>query len=662
MICDISRTPTSTNRIPLNVNGGDGEVARSKRDFRVDERQRSSEPAELWSDDPLSQYLDQISKYPLLSRAQELVLARQVEETRREFRQGMLECDFVLRKAVELLKGAHTGELSFSRIVQVAVSDQLEEHHVRRRLPHNLKTLDVMLADNRHDFQIATSRSHSPSKRRLAWRRLVLRRRRAVRLVEELGLRLSFIEPEFERLAEMDHRVQSMRCRPPCCPADAVEDDTVGGERHRVCSACIEYRDILRSVQQTPSGLHRRVGRLRQLLADHQEAKRRLCEANLRLVVSVAKKYRHRGVSFIDLIQEGNAGMMRAVDKFEHRRGFKFCTYAVWWIRQAIMRAVADQSRTIRVPPHTVSKLSKVRQTHGTLLGALGRQPTIEETAEAANTTVEQTQAALKLTREPVSFAQSVGQDEDAALGDIIHDEDAQEPAIGAGQNMLRERVNWSLKTLTRREREIVQLRFGLIDGRERTLGEIAESVNVTRERIRQIERRALSKLQHPRRRSELAGFLDSTADDSTGDSAPPTPEKAPQGISGKGTVTREKSPSASTSIIPEAARQAIRKGVQRGDCVAELESLGLSPRVIGLLEDSKYEIINLRDLVSFSKNDLLRIKNIGEKAVREILGCLSRYDQLDEAELGNVMPVCTTANDQPDSAKSERLMRTFPK
>jgi len=211
MICDLSRIPTSTNRVPLNVNGDDGELARSERDFRVDEGQRSSERAEPWSDDPLTQYLDQISKYPLLSREQELTLARQVEETRREFRRGMLECDFVLRTAVELLKGVQAGELSFNRIVQVAVSDRLEEHHVRGRLPHNLKTLDVLLACNCHDFQIATSRSHSPAKRRLAWRRLVLRRRRAVRLVEELGLRMSFIEPEFERLVEMDRRVQSMR-------------------------------------------------------------------------------------------------------------------------------------------------------------------------------------------------------------------------------------------------------------------------------------------------------------------------------------------------------------------------------------------------------------------------------------------------------------------
>jgi RNA polymerase primary sigma factor len=574
--------------------------------------------------DPVRRYLQEIGKIPLLTRRQELDLAKQVEDTRRRFRRGMLECDFVLRAAVDLLNRVHVGELSFSRTLQVAVSDRLEEHHIRGRLPHNLRTLEQLLESNREDFRVLTRRIGSLSHRRYVWKRLVRRRRRAVRLVEELGLRIEFIEQHFARLLEMDRRAREIRAACAGNPPKISRSDPTSSSD----SLKPEYQQILWTTQQTSHSLHHLVLRLRQVLAEHHKAKHGLSEGNLRLVVALAKKYRNRGVSFLDLIQEGNAGLMRAVEKFEYRRGFKFCTYATWWIRQAVQRAVTDQSRTIRVPSHMITQISKVRAVWSELYSSLSREPTIEETAIALGGTVEETKACLDLLRHPVSLAQSVGMDEDATLGDLFQDDNVLEPADGATQSMLQERVEGLLNTLTSRERQVLRLRFGLGDGRDHTLEEVAQQFGVTRERIRQIERRALSKLQHPRRRSELVEFMEEDGRKPDEDSTPRPARSKPE------TVTQR--PSKKTSPIPEVARQAILKGVERGDSVADLEHLGLPTRTISVLEDSRYEIISIRDLVERSTAELLQIDSVGERTLGDVFECLSRYDQLDAIKGNN--------------------------
>jgi RNA polymerase primary sigma factor len=251
------------------------------------------------------------------------------------------------------------------------------------------------------------------------------------------------------------------------------------------------------------------VERLKVVYARYQKAKRGLSEGNLRLVVSIAKKYRNRGLSFLDLIQEGNAGLMRAVDKFEYRRGFKFCTYATWWIRQAITRAVADQSRTIRIPVHMVETMSRVRNVARQLLQELGREPTIEETARRAGTAIDETRRVLAMSRYPISLDRPVGNSEDSHFGDLLPDVTADSPASGASQEMLRSRISKVLKTLSYREREIIKLRYGLGDGYSYTLEEVGHIFKVTRERIRQIEAKAVRKLQQPSRSQELRGFVD---------------------------------------------------------------------------------------------------------------------------------------------------------
>ncbi len=467
-----------------------------------DEVLASVDENESWSDDPVRMYLTQMGEIPLLTRQQEIQLARRIEVTRRKFRTRLLECDYVIQHAFKILKRVHDGELPFDRTVQVSVTDKLEKDQILGRLPINLKTLDVLLKRNRRDYRIALSKSQPKAKRKLAWSRLSRRRGRTVRLVEELGLRTQRIEPMIRALEDFSRRVNDLRAK--IAAHKAAKGNPA--ERKQWVS---EYRSILLATQETPTSLANRVAYLKVVYTQYQQAKRQLSEGNLRLVVSIAKKYRNRGLSFLDLIQEGNAGLMRAVDKFEYRRGFKFCTYATWWIRQAITRAVADQSRTIRIPVHMVETMSRVRNVSRQLLQELGREPTLEETARRAKTTVDEARRVLAMSRYPISLDRPVGNSEDSHFGDLLPDGTAESPATGASQEMLRGRINKVLKTLSYREREIIKLRYGLGDGYSYTLEEVGHIFKVTRERIRQIEAKAVRKLQQPSRSQELVGFLD---------------------------------------------------------------------------------------------------------------------------------------------------------
>jgi RNA polymerase primary sigma factor len=326
-----------------------------------------------------------------------------------------------------------------------------------------------------------------------------------VTLIEEMSLRTQRLQPCMRRMeqiaarmTELDQQIHHMK------RLKSAKDERSNLQR--------ELHDMMMMTLETPQSLQQRVECIQSRFAGYEQAMRELSGGNLRLVVSIAKKYRNRGLSFLDLIQEGNTGLMRAVDKYEYRRGYKFSTYATWWIRQAITRAIADQARTIRIPVHMIETMSKLRKVSKRLLQEKGREPTIEETAEAAGVSLEETRRVLKISRHPISLDRPVGESEDSYFGDFIEDAGSESPVNAATQEMLKDKIDTVLKTLTYREREIIKLRYGLGDGYTYTLEEVGRIFKVTRERVRQIEAKAVRKLQHPVRSKQLKGFLDSLA------------------------------------------------------------------------------------------------------------------------------------------------------
>jgi RNA polymerase primary sigma factor len=461
-------------------------------------RVRKARPATA-IDDPVRLYLLQMGGIPLLNRETEVSSARQIEHWRRRFRHTLLANDFVLAGAVQLLEKVQAGTIRLDRTIEVSVTNTQEKKRIIKRLAPNLVTLRRIEQEKRRLFRVAMSRSVPLERRREAWRRLVRQRNKAVRLVEEMNLRIQRLYPLLKQLRSLAARFEAAGERMETCGGDETALRGLAAERRRILLVTRESRNTLR----------RRLDRLEDLQQRYDTAKSELAAGNLRLVISIAKRYRNRGLSFLDLIQEGNAGLMRAVDKFEYRRGFKFCTYATWWIRQAITRAVADQSRTIRIPVHMVETMSRVRNVARQLLQEYGREPTIEEIAARAGTPIDETRRVTAMSRYPISLDRPVGNSEDSHFGDLLPDTGAENPAVGAAQEMLRNRIAKVLKSLSYREREIIKLRYGLGDGYSYTLEEVGHIFKVTRERIRQIEAKAVRKLQAPARSEELSGFLD---------------------------------------------------------------------------------------------------------------------------------------------------------
>jgi RNA polymerase primary sigma factor len=453
-------------------------------------------------DDPVRMYLTQMGEIPLLKREQEIALAKKIEVTRKRFRRKVLECDGALNNVVDTLKRVHSGELPFDRTVKVSLTENLEKDKILQRMPHNLRTLEHLMEQNQEDFQrLLDPRTPEDEKRRLR-RALRVRRRKAVTLVEELSIRTQKVQPLMKKLEQISARMTELEEK-----IEELKGNRCAKEERADLEK--ELHDYMLHTLEEPAGLRKRVEIVRKRFAEYEQAKRDLSGGNLRLVVSIAKKYRNRGLSFLDLIQEGNTGLMRAVDKYEYRRGYKFSTYATWWIRQAITRAIADQARTIRIPVHMIETMSKLRNVSKKLLQEMGREPTIEETARAANISVEETRRVLKISRHPISLDRPVGESEDSYFGDFIEDDSAESPVQAATQEMLKDKIDQVLKTLTYREREIIKLRYGLGDGYTYTLEEVGRIFKVTRERVRQIEAKAVRKLQHPVRSRQLEGFLD---------------------------------------------------------------------------------------------------------------------------------------------------------
>jgi RNA polymerase primary sigma factor len=454
-------------------------------------------------DDPIRMYLTQMGTIPLLTREEEIRLAKKIETTRMIFRRRVLESDYAAQQAVDTLQQVHEGALPFDRTMRISTAEENAKDKVAERIPVNLGTVRRLLERNHRDWEALQDGSLSKTREAQLREDIARRRRKVATLLEECCLRTARIQPLMRKLQAIAKKI------------DQLEHDLVKMEKHpdrydpEDQIVMEEELDGMRSlVLEDPEELRHRLKVITTVFDEYEQAKRDLSGGNLRLVVSIAKKYRNRGLPFLDIIQEGNTGLMRAVDKYEYKRGYKFSTYATWWIRQAITRAIADHARTIRVPVHMIETMSKLRTIQKHLLQKIGREPTIEEIAERAKMSVEETRRVMKISRHPISLDRPVGESEDSHFGDFIEDERQESPSETATSDMLRQRINDVLKTLTYREREILKLRYGIGDGYTYTLEEVGRIFKVTRERVRQVESKAIRKLQHPVRRRRLTNFL----------------------------------------------------------------------------------------------------------------------------------------------------------
>ena len=464
-------------------------------------------------DDPVRMYLTQMGEIPLLKRAEELLLAKKIEISRHRYQKYVFGSGLAIGVTVKVIDDVMRGEMALDKVVKVTPSnnEEISKEDVFRLVRTNQETLRMIHLETSRDFSKLLGEELSERVSEKICSRVRSRNGKGSVLLQELILKKPVVNQLRHELKTLHRKMNSIENEKA-----KIEQARKRGkrklrscEKNRMAELDARLQEYELHALEPMTELEARMVKIDKWHTEYEIAKRKLSGGNLRLVVSIAKRYRNRGLTFLDLIQEGNTGLMKAVEKYEYRRGYKFSTYATWWIRQAITRSIADQARTIRIPVHMIETMSKVRNATKELIQKNGREPTIKEISQKLDITEEDTRKVIKISKHPISLDRPIGDSDDGFFGDFIEDKGTVSPVNAATHEMLKEKLGDVLGTLTYREREIIKLRYGLGDGYTYTLEEVGKIFKVTRERVRQIEAKAIRKLQHPIRSRLLEGFVE---------------------------------------------------------------------------------------------------------------------------------------------------------